>query len=400
MIWQLSTMRLCDYPPPKLKRGQVVKRKGKHMSIYSIYTSGTIDCEAVAKWKDNVAYAASKDYNALFKMNLINGECSYIGMFPNEKTDRKRLYTAAVKCCNKIYFVPSAADEIGVYEPDTKHLYKLEIKSINTSENVSYKMRTKFSGGLAVGKYVYMTPCTYPGLIRIDSEDDTIEYYDEWIGDGNFVFRKSPLLTDEKIYLPSVTNNKILIFDTSALEGRIVSLPTANYGWWSMLKVEDDFILAPQVPGPVIRWNEQKNCVREYNNYPDNFIGNNKYFTKIFESDNKLCLLPDKANMGVMLKCCNQSFAIEAWNICETSKDSTVGFMFQIGEFLYLKIQEKENTSYIRLNMDDLTVKEFRLILKEGKERLLKEYRDRLADDIGILKGNKNFVLRESLKRI
>lgn len=357
-----------------------------------------LNFEAFAKWNEKIAYAACYKYNALFKVYLLNGDAEYLQMFPDEKPNGIRLFTVAVRCGAKIYFVPAAADHIAVYEPDKNNLYNLRLERVDQGKYSHYKPNAKFNGGMVIDRYIYMTPCTYPGFIRINSDNDVIEYCNNWVGDGDYLFRKSPLRDENTIYLPSTINNKVLKIDINTCSGQLISIGTKKGGWWSMCKQGDSFWLAPQMPGPIIRWDAEENILAEFGDYPMDFEGRNFYFTKIFGLGKKIVLIPAKANMGVILN--TETGDMVPLALKKGNKESVTRIWFEIDGYIYLSVSEEGKTQYIKLNIADLSKESFMFRSSLKIDKLNYDIQCALMRNKTIVKENKYFGLYDFLMEL
>lgn len=88
------------------------------------------------------AYAASAEYNALFKVDIDTKGCSYIGMFPGEKENGKNLYEKVYYIDEKIYFVPVVRKEkkIVVFDINSGSLEQKEDFSIKEDLSVESRL--------------------------------------------------------------------------------------------------------------------------------------------------------------------------------------------------------------------------------------------------------------------
>lgn len=357
-----------------------------------------LDFEAFVKWNEKIAYAASYKYNALFKVSISNGEAEYLQMFPDEKPNGVRLFTVAISCGEKIYFVPATADHIAVYEPDKNNLYNLHLETVDQEKYLHYKSNAKFNGGMVIDRYIYMTPCTYPGFIRINSDNDVIEYYNNWVGDGNYLFRKSLLIDENIIYLPSTINNKILRIDTNTCSGELISIDTKVGGWWSMCKQGDNFWLAPQIPGPIVKWDTKENIITEFGNYPMNFEGKDFYFTKVFRRGNQIVLIPAKANMGIILH--TETGNMIPFTLKKGNKESVTRIWFEVDGYIYLSVSEEREIQYIKLNIANLSRENFAFRCSEKIDKLNYDIQCNFMKNRTIVKENKYFDLFDFLMEL
>lgn len=357
-----------------------------------------LDFEAFAKVNTSVAYAASYEFNAVFKVNLNTENCSYIGMFPDEKINGKRLYTKALYINGKVYFVPASAKRIAVLDVYSEEMDMLDIEEVDVKKYPFYKSNAKFNGGIVYQNWIYMIACTYPGIIRIDSETNQIVYFHDWVGDGRFVFRKSPVIDQHEFYIPSVINNKVLKFDMDTNIGKLYSVGVHNTGCWSMCKYGEEFWIAPKNPGAVICWNPNTDKINEYKNYPEGFQDNGFAFTKIYVSQNELYLIPAYANMGIKISpkdgCMSNS------GIFEQKENLIVKFMIETENAYYLKILDGEDEKYFYLNMETNQIRTYLFKFSEGLENYKYEYYKKIAGNTNILKEKKSFQLNDFLQAV
>lgn len=352
-----------------------------------------LEFEAIVKINDDTAIAASYAYNALFEVRIATGECTYLLMFPNEKVDGQRLYTKALYIEGKVYFVPAAADNIAIYDIETGALKQIEIpKPDEQKYKQKYKKNAKFNGGVIYGHYVFMTPCTYPGVIRININTHETEYFNEWVPRETFVFRKAPFVDDNKMFLPCTDSNLVLEFDLRNCKGIIHHIGKNNRGAWSICKNGENLWLAPQKPGPVVCWNRKKSTVTEYAQYPHGFIGNNFLFTLIFSHKDFVYTIPAYANM--MLKINAETGEMEPFDKLNLQQESVVKTMFELDDEIYLIIIQDDAKRTIKISKKDLHVESYRFIFSRGKKEFIENY---LKKSKGLLKEKSYFGLNEFL---
>ena len=329
-----------------------------------------LNFEAIARWEGDIAYAANMDYNALFEVDMVTGNCKYIRMF-NEKCDKKRLFTTAYKVGEKIYFVPASADRIAVYKPEDNYLYEIEIDSVNLSDYKFYKKNAKFNAGIVKNKFLYLTPCTYPAIIRINTTNDEMDYFSGYFS-GDFMFRKAPYLDETIIYLPDTKSNRVLKFDVDSCKGNLVKIPTKHFGWWSMCKIQEKFWLSPKESGPIICWDEKNNTVVEYGKYPADYEKSDFLSSLIFEHDNCPFILPANSNMGLSVDV--EKNTIIQWKIDGVSKGSEVALLYIDGNNIGVRITLNGKVAYKLINKCDFKIKNFEFKFVDNREKYYEDY--------------------------
>lgn len=134
-------------------------------------------------WIKNIAthaYVRSGDYiyfpamnfNALYQLNILDRKMEILGSIPNERWYSKHLYGAIAMNGGKLYMPPMNATEIAVYNICEKSFKKIKLSDSEP------EIPSKFFGVIADGNYVYLIPCRYHSVVRIDVRDDSVTYID------------------------------------------------------------------------------------------------------------------------------------------------------------------------------------------------------------------------------
>ena len=312
--------------------------------------------EAIAKVNKKLAYAASGSFNALFKVDLETGKSCYLQQFDAEKMDAKRLYTNAIYVNNKVYFVPAAAEKIAVLDVKTNVISYIDINEVDENRAPNYRNDSKFNSGVLYDGWIYMISCTYPAIVRVNIDNHTVEYFEQWIDGQRFLFRRAPFVEGKYFYIPSVINNLVLEFDMDCCEGKLYRVGKNNGGCWSICKVKDDFWLSPKKNGPIIKWNPNTKCVQELGNYPSGFDGKDFCFTKIYNSVGCVRLLPMYANMGIEVDV-NTGIMKRCLSIAEDNTE--IYFMFELDNFYYVRVVKKKKSRYMRINLETWECEDF-----------------------------------------
>lgn len=354
--------------------------------------------EAVAVVNEEEVYGASYDFNALFKLDIKTGSCKYMAMFPYERIESRRLYVSAIVVEENIYFIPTAADNIDVYNTVTGEFTIIPIRSVDKTKYSGYSRAQKFFAATQYKKYIYMLPATYPGIVRIDTTDNTLECFDSWVGENRYSFRKSVAVDNNYLYIPSAINNIVLKFDMDNCSGQILHVGTKNKGCWGICKVGECFWMSPSGSGVILKWNPTTGDTEEYGNYPEEFNRENYGFTKIYYKNDKIKLIPSYANMGIQLD----------WDEAVISKVEYSGipelevtkFMFELGKYVYLNICTKSGEEHIRLNMENDECEKFAFVFSHNKETYIQDLHNRLSCDKKVVRETKDISLNVYLKAI
>ncbi|MCL2539055.1 MAG: hypothetical protein FWE66_01820, partial [Oscillospiraceae bacterium] len=160
-------------------------------------------------------------YNALFKMDKQNLIVKYVGSFPNESFSENHLYSSVTFCDDKLFFAPSIADEIAVYDIKTGKFIKIglvepECMADNTG-------RSKFTRAVMYNNSVFLIGFTYPAIVRLNTDNYEISYYDDWVEtlddvtDGENDYFNHYCVTGNLLALPARSTNSVVIFDMQTL---------------------------------------------------------------------------------------------------------------------------------------------------------------------------------------
>ena len=320
-----------------------------------------VKIEAVCEVDSKYAIGISADANGVFRFNLDSGTGTYISMVPNEGIRKKRLYTTA---CNKgglIYFTPFTANDIAVLDTDNYSIFKKEIKNPS-----GYSEGRKFSGVVEYGNYLFMTPCTYPAVLRINTLTGEMDYYDNWVDGQKFIFRKSPEVVGSHFYVPSVSSDLLLDFDMERCEGYLHHLGVGR-GYWSSCFVDDYLWLAPIHQDPIIRWDIHKHTIDKLTEYPKGFEGRDFLFTKIYLNNEGLFAIPARANMCLRIDI--NKMELNRAPIDEITGNRVTEFLAQMKGCLYLATKSDEGDKYIKLKMEDNTIEPFAFHINDDERK-------------------------------
>lgn len=165
--------------------------------------------------KENEAWMVSAYFNGLFKINMENGEVTWKGKFPGEGSNKLHLFVHYIDIDNKIYFAPSMAEAIAVYDMEEETFKRIEI-------DVTGKRRydASFAHVKQYGEYVYFiglcctnTICKYntkTGELKYirNQVTDHLEMDDDFLGYG-----ADSCLLHGKLYIPLLYKGYVMVVD-------------------------------------------------------------------------------------------------------------------------------------------------------------------------------------------
>lgn len=290
--------------------------------------------EAIAIDGDD-GWASNYEYNGLYQVNMKTGACEYLGVFPEEASNKKRIHCCAKKLQNKVYFIPAAGNVISVLNIDDKSMESLKIPCPENGKYAFYKPAYKFIEAVVSQSCLWIVPSTYPGVLRLDSDTSEIKVYDQWIPDTGYMFRKGLCIEGKRFLIPSGSNNNVLMFDMEMETGTILCVGIHNHGSMSMCSYDGKYWLAPRVEGAVVMWDPNTNLVKEYTEYPDIFKCSGIVFSKNYVFNGQIIFAPAKANTGIVIS--ENAVKTDRSNCWKEETESNVEFLFETEEYLYFR---------------------------------------------------------------
>lgn len=173
--------------------------------------------------------------NVLIAINVKTGTTRFVAKISD--SNKERLYSDIVRYDDKLYFVPLSADMITVFELNTG-----KVRDIEFEFPMEYKGKTryledyKFCKGYVTDGKLYMFGCTYPAILRMDLQDESVKYIKGWVEkvedrtiNSSMGYFRGWLLHDNKIIFPSASSSCVLIFDFENEEVSIIEIGDESY---------------------------------------------------------------------------------------------------------------------------------------------------------------------------
>lgn len=290
--------------------------------------------EAIAI-KDNIAYAADFNGNAMFRVDMLTHGCDYICEFEEESLGEKRMFAKAFWIEDSIFFIPAAANALHIFNVHDQTMKRVPLPKVDKKKYAFYKPKTKFIDAIVKDGSLWLIPATYPGIIRMSLTDCSMTVIDDWIPDNGYFFRARPYVEDNYFIIPDGISNQVLKFDMKDCRTKIYRAGKNNNGVMKYCKRNDDFFFAPRLRGSIVKWNYKTGDFKEYDMYPNDFIDGQIVFSNCFMIGDKVYFSPSDSNLGIVLD--NNTLKVDDTITWKTKIYNKIQFLFQTEEDLYYR---------------------------------------------------------------
>jgi WD40 repeat protein len=207
--------------------------------------------------RENEMWFFSKTFNGLMKMNIFSGKVDMISKIPLYKYEENRLVSKIIDVGDRLFCIPMDADEIWIYS-----ITKDSWKSIGLDTYSEKKIWGKFFQAFLLGNELYLMPSKYSKIAIVDIETEKIDYIafeDERIKAkqaeiNDCYFRTDIAKVDEKIYLASCVDNRVLVIDTKDKACSLHCVGKSSNRYSGIIYECGQFWLSPRKDGNVVIW--------------------------------------------------------------------------------------------------------------------------------------------------
>ncbi|MCL2078864.1 MAG: WD40 repeat domain-containing protein [Oscillospiraceae bacterium] len=201
-----------------------------------------------------------RNMNALFKFSEYDWQTKYIGAIPNTTFFAEPIFAKIVEYDGKLYFAPSCADYIGVYDKKNDSFETLCFADLGSARN------NKFSFAYVYGNNIFFCGFTYPAIIRLDTTTGALSHYSDYVPkvssldtNNKKLFFDAGCADGNKIYLPVYSANAVVAFDMDTYKSTVIEIPSKNNGYDDICFDGDYFwIASSHSEGTVIKWHPEK----------------------------------------------------------------------------------------------------------------------------------------------
>jgi hypothetical protein len=268
-----------------------------HLTFENLYDDG------------NSFWFTAMNFNGLFRMDKQTWKAEYKGAFIDE-APFGRLYASITGHTGKLFFVPYAADAIGVFDIAENKFEKIEIREPRQEAAVKYNPAFKFSFAAVYKEWVFLFPFTYPAILRYDTKTGELEYYDEWInsfeksvsGEDAFYFNAGHVRGAE-VTMFYTSANAVVVFDMEKCSLRAIHVLRSKDDRYASICFDGiNYWLAPvSSTAAIIKLNAETGAKTEITQFPPGFTAGRQPIWSSVYADGYVWMLPGLANESLRI---------------------------------------------------------------------------------------------------
>ncbi|MBB6732243.1 hypothetical protein [Cohnella zeiphila] len=246
--------------------------------------------------------------NALMRMDKQTKVATYVGFFPDEKYCGWPLYGGALLSEGKLFFAPSAADAVAIYDIEAGTWEKIAFELSVQEAGQLFFPEYKFGDIKRYKNWLFFIPLSYPAIIRYDLDTGKIEYINKWIKQLEpYIFDKAEVWFAQSVQegsqllLPACNANAIVIFDMETCKSVVQTVENVQHGFEGVCGDAEQYWLTPRKHTEIVRWNRKDNTFTKLNEFPQEFVGGTYSFTLPIYANRSVWLLPKQANQIIQI---------------------------------------------------------------------------------------------------
>lgn len=335
--------------------------------------NNNIICENATE-ENGVLYFVNYYNSALYLYDKNKKISKRLGQLPTQSNMKKRMFEAIHKKGNKIYIAPSFYElQIAIFDLSKNEFKYIDLaKYVNGDIGLNYGF--KFDSIIPYENYIYLIGRLFPGVVRINTDDDTVLILNSWDSltkkDRNKWMFINGFVEDNIAYLPFVEFPAFVKLDLKTSETTLVRFDTKIKKFSGMTKgINNDlWFLGHDEPCLI---NVSLNGERSIEYYFD--IPETKNASSLFEN-----LVRDEKGIYLFPLCVNNIYYFDfnkltcevCSEFCNITKNEFCGkyesprvFSFITNNQVY--IVERNCKIWHELNLNDRTYKSFNVFEDE-----------------------------------
>lgn len=358
-------------------------------------------------------------FNGFFRLNKKTWDVEYIGSFDNEKVFDWRVYHTIHHSGNKLYFSPHSAAAIAIYDLTSESFEYVELP---LPKDKKYNDQSKFSKIIEAEGSLYFIPLQYPGIVKLNMEDNSTEIIDNWVKpvqticDSVLGYFSNGVYNEAKSSLTLAFSNANAVMEIDLHTNAVKLNPISGdkCGYTDIMLIDGIYWLVGLKKSTLVRFNPDDNTMSEYlidlDEIPVDGFG---LFQKMVHYKKNIYLVPAEQHQMVKFNLGDHSFSYAddfCLNILQgdsISESSQNGYFYVSSNALdKIYLTDKQSNQFIEfdpqsgsLRKEDITITEglsnFLDFLAKGIEHELHD-----ANSCALLEDSHIFTLEKFLDMI
>lgn len=326
--------------------------------------------------------------NGLFYLNLKDREVKLIGRISDEAYWKKRLYESMKLIGNKIYFIPFYATSIIVFNISNRVFKSMTLDKKKTGCRIGQAL---YGGCEIYGKYLYVIPIFSKAIVRIDTENDEVEYIIGWAEEVEKLrfncdayFKRQIVLLNDKLMLPFCNANAVMELDCKTGKYIIYQLGEESRGYSGICFDGENLWLSPREDGDLVQWDLKKNQVKMIKFNQSDKLQKNVYpYVGVLYNGQKIMVFSSVKKRAVEIENIQVVLQEGIYSFAKEEDDNLIYFQKDSGQLILINKKNNWKTAIdIRVKHKDLNKKQ---MIEDSQETILENEFLNVKDIIEIL---------------
>lgn len=253
--------------------------------------------------------------NGFFRLNKNTRNVEYIGGFINEKAFDWRVYHTIHQSGNKLYFSPHSAAAIAIYNFMDSSIQYVQLP---LPKEKKYNDQSKFSKIIECEGVLYFIPLNFPGIVKLNMEDNSTEIIDNWVKSINKIcdpklgYFSSGVYNEAKgsLVLAFSNANAVMEIDLNNKATKLNTISGDKCGYSDIVLIDGTYWLLAMQKSALVSFNIDDRTMMEYNIILEEIPADGYWqFQKLIYTNNFLYLVPAEQSRMVKFNLTNHSFS-------------------------------------------------------------------------------------------
>ncbi|MCM3135730.1 hypothetical protein M3629_23415 [Paenibacillus polysaccharolyticus] len=274
-----------------------------HLSIGSI-------CDT-----EEYLYFLTLHMNGFFRLDKKTWNVEHMGNFVNDNMLDWRVYHSIHQSGNKLYFSPHSAGAIAVYDIVESAFDYIDLPA---PKDINYNVHSKFSKMIECDGALYFIPLHYPGIVKLNLEDNSTELIDEWVdaaiekGNPELGFFSNGVYDKKRhlLVLAFINADAVMEIDLIQKGTTLNVLGNGKYGYSDIVLINNRYWLLRLESPELVSFNVEDNSILKYKpNFKIKSADELGPFQKILYFNDSLYLVPASVQQMVKFSLLNDSYS-------------------------------------------------------------------------------------------